>query len=258
MKKLIFFLLLILAACAPSEEAIQTAVAGTLTAAPTATTTPQPTYTKTVIPTATLTPGPAATAAAESISGQEGWIQSTVDGFSIALPEGWEAVDIGEEGLASVLTLVEGLDGPLGETILEMLSSSGDMASIGMTGALKFVARDASPEASGNAMAAVLNQSLPFPMGGSMLCMFLPTILEKAGLVVVDSQCGLELNGMEGGMFETQVNFGETPYRQQLYYYMDGGEVWILLSGVEEAAWETYRPVIADIAKSFKVGTAAP
>ena len=75
---------------------------------------------------------------------------------------------------------------------------------------------------------------------------------------MVNSQCGLELNGMEGGMFETRVSLRETPYRQQLYYYMDGNEAWILLSGVGEAEWAKYEPILTDIAESFEAGTAAP
>ena len=181
----------------------------------------------------------------------------TMEGFSISLPEEWKAADISQEGMAGVLKLIEGLDSPLTEEILETLLS-GEIASMGMDGSIKFFARDASPEASGNAMVSVLKQSLPLPVGGSVLCMFLPAILEKAGLEVVNSQCGLELNGMQGGMFETRVILRETPYRQQLYYYMDGSEVWILLSGVGETEWTKYEPILTDIAESFEAGTATP
>jgi len=264
MKKLIYLslsMLSILAACAPSEEAIQTAIAQTLTATPTAsatvTATQQPTFTKTATPvapyTSTLTPELTTTAAAESISGQAGWIDYTLDGFNISLPEEWKAVDIDKEGLAGILTLVEGLDNPLGKIIQDMISS-GEMASMGMDGSIKFFARDPGTEASGNAMAAVINQSLPFPMGSSTLCMFLPAIFEKASLEVIDSRCGLEVNGVQGGMFETKAKFGETSYRQYLYFYLDGTDVWILLSGVEEAEWDKYAPIFTDIAESFEIG----
>ena len=151
MKKLIFILSFILAACAPSEEAIQTAIAETLTAAPTATATvtatPQPTLPKRPAAaqstsTSALMPRQVRAELRARAARMGGLHHGRLFHFAAG---GWKAADISQEGMAGVLKLIEGMDSPLTEEILETLLS-GEIASMGMDGSIKFFARDASPE----------------------------------------------------------------------------------------------------------------
>ena len=315
MRKLICILLLfsLLTACAPSEEAIQTAVAGTLTAAPTATASitpsPQPTATQTA--TQTSTPLPTATSTPASLSGQPGWQDYALSGFYLSLPPEWQAMEVDEESMEALLKMAEAMDDPAVQGMLKMFSSGGtfsfggagampglsdflggmggDMGGLsdflegmgdmggmsdflegmgdlggmaGMTGMfememrpeMKFFAMDAGPEAAGQAVTIVMNMSLPFSMESSMLCTFMPTYFSQMGMKVVDQVCGLEHNGLDGGFFETTARFGETDFRQHLFFLLDGKEMWMLTMAVEEDLWADYEPIFGNIAKSFGVG----
>ena len=93
---------------------------------------------------------------------------------------------------------------------------------------LQFFALDGGTEAKGNAAAMVMKMTLPMKVGSSMLCSFMPQYFGQMGFTIVDSVCGLQHNGYDGGFFDTDAKFGEKAFRQHMFFLLDGADMWML------------------------------
>ena len=212
-------LLLLLSACVPSVRAIQAAPADTPTAQP--------------------------------VTGQPDWEDYRLDGFTLSLPPGWETFEVEGEDMDAVVTMLEGLDDPAAQTMLEMAASmsSEGLAGIEVTPQARFFAR----EAGGHGMAGVLSLRLPIAMGSNVVCSLMPAFFSQTGLSVLDRDCSMERNGLGGGRFKTSGRMGGIDSRQSMVFYLDGVDLWILLVAVEEDLREEYEAALNAIADSFGV-----
>lgn len=153
------------------EATVAAAVAATLTAIPTPTPIPTDTPTSTPIPTETPTPQPTDTPTSTlTPTPASGMIQSELangdilyelpaEGFSITLPEAWEAVDLDKIFLAEILGAMgeqnESLKGLFTNEFFQNLAAAG----------IKFYAINLSSESIGGIAPATINiirQELPF------------------------------------------------------------------------------------------------
>ena len=207
-------ILLLLAACVPSARAIQPAPAGTPTAQP-------------------------------------GWQDVRQDGFRLSLPPGWETFDVEGQDLDGVVTMLEGLDDPAAQAMLEMAASmsSEGLAGIEVNPQARFFAR----EAGGHGMAGVLSVRLPIDMGSNVVCSLMPGFFSQTGLSVLERDCRMERNGLGGGRFMTSGRMGGVDSRQSMVFYLDGVDLWILLAVMEEDSREDAGALLNAIAASFGV-----
>jgi len=206
--------LLLLAACVPSGSAIQAAAADTPT--------PQP-----------------------------GWQDVRQEGFRLSLPPGWETFEVEGQDLDGVVTMLEGLDDPAAQAMLEMAASmsSEGLAGIEVNPQARFFAR----EAGGHGMLGVLSLRLPIDMGSSVVCSLMPAFFSQTGLIVLDRDCRLERNGLGGGRFMTSGRVGGMDSRQSMVFYLDGVDLWILLAVMQEDSREGSDAALDAITASFGV-----
>ena len=211
-------LLLLLSACLPSGRAIPAAPAGTPTAQP-------------------------------------GWQDVRQDGFTLSLPPGWESLDVEGQDLDGVVTMLEGLDDPAAQAMLEMAASmsSEGLAGIEVNPQARFFAR----EAGGHGMAGVLSVRLPIAMGSNVVCSLMPGFFSQMGLSVLERDCRLERNGLGGGRFETSGRIGGMDSLQSMVFYLDEMDLWILLAAGREDSLEDSGAALDAIAASFGVEGAA-
>jgi len=240
--------------CRPIEAAREqqaTEVAGyvhaTLTAqAPTPTLTPTITPSPIPPPTSTLTPTLMPTATPRPLS--EGWLEYAIDDFHIALPGGWVTVDMTEEAIESLLGMLEVLDTEWAQEIAPMISSAdvGEM--------VRFWAF--APEMVGSSIpnVNVIRQELPFPIATDDLVTQLEFTYEQMAIEVVETETGLEINGLEAAQLTLRTPISETIVAQQAQYvYTQGNTSWILSFTVDEVGWQDYEPIFTQIAEGFWV-----
>lgn len=262
MKKQVCFVLTcllmgaILSACSPSQaeqDAQATKIAAELSAnqtaeAPTSTPTHTPTHTPTSTPTSTPASKPTRTPTPITLpSLPAGWREHSTSGFHIALPDHWEAMEIGEEGTEAILDLLEGMDTEWARNIAPMFSENA------MQGMIKFWAMDSEPAGIGHATVAVAYQTQPVPIPVEVLCAFMPSVSTQMGFEVVDTECGLNINDLDAARFVTSLQMGAVPFKQYLYTYVREGNVWTVSLTVDETEWPQYEPIFAAIAESFRV-----
>jgi hypothetical protein len=261
------FLLIIgvlLVACSPSEAernanaiavsiiATQTAQAHTATATPikptTSTPTPTPTKTPTPTPTPTKpsTPTPTQTST-PTFPVQAGWRSHATEGFSLALPEEWETVDVDSGGVDYILNLLESADSDWARNTAQMFSAQAVQKSI------LFWAMDARPAGAGYANANVTFQSMPSEMSSDDLCTQIPLFYKQIGIELLDTQCNLEINNLESARFTLRLDIGPVDFKQYQYVYVRGRNVWTLALAVDAARWTDYQPVFDTVAESFRV-----
>jgi len=216
---------------------------------PTATNTPTrtPTPTQTNTPTRTPTPTPSFTPTPSPDPLLVGWREYTVSGFRIALPEQWEVIDIDREGMDAILTLTRGLNTEWAQNTAAMLTSEG------MQEMMKLWAMDTEPAGTGYANVNVVFQSMPFNVKIDDLCVQMDTAYQQMGITLLNSECGLEINGLDVGRFDVQVGVGAFAIKQYQYVYADGRNMWSVSLGVDETQWPKYTYTFVTIAESFRV-----
>jgi len=251
-------------ACGPSEaelDATSTAIASSIfatqtaqapTATPIPTDTPQPTPTPTT--TSTLTPTPTKTRPPTPIPTDTpvypipaGWRDHATERFSLALPEGWETIDVDKEGIASILNILKGLQSDWAQNVVQMLSTEAIQESI------KFWAMDTRPAGVGYANVNVIFQSMPVVVSSADLCVQLPSAYKQMGIKLLETKCGLEINRLQSDRFTLSLRAGPFTIRQYSYVYVQGRNMWTLSLGVDESQWSKYQPVFVAIAESFRL-----
>jgi len=214
----------------------------------TSTSTPEPTViqtntpTRTPIPTPSFTPTPSPDPLL-----LVGWREYTISGFHIALPEQWEAIDIDIEGVDAILNLLSGFDTQWAQSMTEMVSSE-DLLEM-----MELWAMDTNPAGMGYANATVNFQSLPTIVESDDLCVEMPSAFQQMGVILVDSECGLEINDLDAGRFEILIEIEDDEIKQYQYFYMDGRKMWILALGVDGTQWSKFTSTFETIAESFRV-----
>jgi hypothetical protein len=253
---ILLLLNLILVACSPSQEeldatetkvaaddfATQTANAPTSTA--TFTASPEPTSTYTPEPSSTPTSPPSP---ADDSASSGDFIEYSTSGFHITLPAQWEVVDINQEGVEALWEVIEGLETEWAEAAQAMYSSEA------MLEAFDLWAIDSAPTNFGFAVAAVMSQEFPYPIAAKDLCTLMPSTYEQMGIEMVDSDCSLEINGINTARFIVRIEVEGMVMKQVQYCYLSGTDMWVLTMGVVETEWMEYEPVLFGIAESFRI-----
>ncbi len=221
----------------------------------TPTPTPTPTFTPTPTPTPTFTPTPEPTAQPISTSKptpvalplKEGWLEYATAEFRIALPERWQVVDVGREGIEAILALVKNLNTDWAKNINQMISAEA------MQEALRLWAMDTEPAGVGYATANITHQQQPFAMRIGPLLAQLESAYKQFGIEVVSTESGLEINGLEAGRIVLRATVGPFAVKQNQYLYVRGKDLWMLTLAVDETVWESYEPTFVEIAESFRL-----
>ena len=255
---------------AATAAAAQTPVVRVITATPMPTLTPSPTPTNTSTATATptapptATPSPTATPTATTIPtstptlaptsppAPAGWRIHTTSGFSVMLPERWEAIDVDEEGIEAIFELVRSLDTEWAKNISELFSSED------MKESLKFWAIDPEPAGSGFASVNVAHQEMPLPVSADALVLQLKALYEQSGLTVVAVDQGLEVEGRDAARITLKAAMGAVVVQQFQYAIVEGRDLWVVTLAVDESVWLEYESIFGTIAESFTVDVSAP
>ena len=204
-----------------------------------------PTLTLTNTPTRTPTPSFPPTPSPNPLL--VGWREYAVSGFYIALPEQWDVIDIDREGIDAILNLLRGLNTQWAQTTTAMFSSET------MQEMMKLWAKDTKPAGVGYASVLGVFQSMPFIVESDDLCVQIPSAYQQMNITLLDSECGLEINGLDVGRFETQIGVGAFAIKQYQYVYVDGRKMWTLTLSVDETQWSKYISTFETIAESFRV-----
>ena len=158
----------------------------------------------------------------------------------------------------ALIKTIEELKDPTAQFMLEMMEEMstggmGGMGSMGVTPKVRLFARDAAAGVTTHAMANIMSMTLPVSLSSDTLCSMMPVFFSQMGFTVEEKQCGLLHEGLEGGRFTTLGKIGETDFRQYMYFYLSGKELWIVSLGVEDAAWAAFEPTFGEVAESFAV-----
>jgi hypothetical protein len=176
-----------------------------------------------------------------------GWREYSVSVFHVALPDRWEAVDVGQDGIEAILNSLDGTNSEWAEDATAMLSAGA------MQQMVEFWARDSEPAGIGYATASITYQTQPFPIPIDILCALMPSFSEQMGFEVVEVECGLKINDLDAARFVTSLQMGSMPAKQYLYTYVRAGDLWTLSLTVDEADWSRYEPTFAAIAETFRL-----
>jgi hypothetical protein len=151
-----------------------------------------------------------------------------VSGFHLSLPERWRAVDIDGEGAQAMLDMLETLDTDWARNTAALFSAE----TIQQT--MKFWAMDSEPAGVGYATLNVTQQAMPFPMVIDDLCAQLQSAYEQLGAEVFAAECGLRINGLDGGRSTTQLTMGLLAIKEYQYSYVRERSLWAVTLGVDE------------------------
>lgn len=167
---------------------------------------------------------------------EEGWVEYDTGEFRVALPEQWEVIDVGQEGIEAILGLVENLDNEWAQSISGMISAEA------MQEALRMWAMDPEPAGVGFATANISYQQQPFSMRTNMLIIQLEAAYEQMGFEVVSSDSGLEINGLDAGRIGVRLAMRPFGVQQYQYLYARDTDLWIVSLAVDETVWEITGP----------------
>jgi hypothetical protein len=156
-------------------------------------------------------------------------------------------VDVGEEGIETILNSLEGMSTEWAQSITTMFSAKA------MRDMTEFWAIDSKPAGIGYATVYITHQSQPFPVTIDVLCALMPSMLEQMGIELVHTECGLTVNGLDAARFVTSLPADSMTLEQYQYAYLREGNIWTLALTVDETAWSEYEPTFAAIAESFRV-----
>lgn len=241
---------------APTETDLPTATDTAIpTDTPLPTATPLPTDTPTRTPTATDTPIPSpvptntpiATPTEAPPAVPAGWRGYETAKFFIALPEEWETIDVDKEGIEAIMNVLRGLNAEWAQNLINTFSNEA------IQEALKFWAKDIQPAGTGYASANVTYQAMPYSISRDDLCIQLPAAYQQMGLDLLDTQCDLEINGLEAASFTNRLSAGVLAIKQVQYIFVNQKDLWSVTLAVDETAWEQYLNTFEGIAESFQV-----
>jgi hypothetical protein len=191
-----------------------------------------------VTPTSTLSFSPTSPAPA-------GWRYYSESNFEVALPQGWQVVEIEKQGLAPVQELAKSkLPADLAAGI------SADISSGKAQRTSKLWAIDPQPAGSGYAFIMVGFLTLSNVTTADKLCADMQA-QQPSG--VIDSQCGLVFNHVEAMRFTERIQADSSVTRQYLNVYLkDGNRTWVLTSVADESVWLNYEPTFNTVAELFR------
>lgn len=145
-----------------------------------------------------------------------GWIAHGTLGFHIILPEGWSVLD----------------DAAADDTV-------------------KFAAADL--EGAGSYKASVFvsfkYQYSTFTI--QEICDAFESLFAAAGLELMETKCGLDMNGLPAGRFITRFNLDGINVREYMYFSVENTRIWMVELIVDENVWSSYTSTFQTIAESF-------
>jgi hypothetical protein len=156
-------------------------------------------------------------------------------------------VDIEQEGIEAIWSLLEGVNEEWAQTVTALFSVEA------MQEAVRFWAMDPEPAGIGYSTLNITYQSLVFPMKVEDLCTLMPSVYEQMGIEVVKAECGLEINGLDAARFVVKVEIGPLAVKEYQYVYVREDAIWTLTFAVDATQWPEYRPIFVKSAKSFRV-----
>jgi hypothetical protein len=176
-----------------------------------------------------------------------GWKDYAVSDFHVALPERWEAVDVDEEGIQALWDALEGVNTEWAQNITKLYSAEAAQK------AMKFWARDTKLAGLGYATAVVTSEPRLIPIDIEDYCTLLPPVYKQMGLEMIESKCGLEINGLDAARFLIRVRMGTISMKQYQYIYVQETKSWALSLGVDATKWSEYEPIFVTAGESFRV-----
>jgi hypothetical protein len=191
-------------------------------------------------PTPKITPNPL----------QEGWRGHTASGFYLALPEKWKSVNVDQEGIEPILTMIKGLNPVWTQDIARTVSPKD------IQDAMKFWAMGTEPAGIGYATITVLSISMPLNGSNQDLCVEITASYKQMDIEVLDTECGLEINKMD--VVRLKMRSGPIASISYQYFYLQGNKSWILSLSVDETNWAKYQSTFETVAESFMVGEFTP
>lgn len=183
-----------------------------------------PTYTPTPTfqPTETATPGEVIPPTAESsptptrTPPPAGWMAHGTLGFHLILPERWNVI---EEQFA-------------GDTI-------------------KFEAVDSKDAGNYNATLIVYFQYQYGEFTIQEICDYYGPYFQSMGMVLLNTNCGFDLNGLPAGRFTFRDVLEGVTVREYMYFIVENTRIWLIELIVDEGAWSSYSSTFQTIAESF-------
>lgn len=176
----------------------------------------------------------------------EGWRVEMGDGFTIALPERWQAVDVTAEGIEAILDKVRELDDEWARNMSAMLSDKAAAES------MKFWAFDPQPAGAGFASVNVTRGDLPFAVDASAAAAQLEATYERIGLEILSTDEDLTIGGLDAARLSVRTPMGALSMRQVQYVFVDGLTMWAVTLTVDDAVWAEYETLLIAIGESFR------
>jgi hypothetical protein len=179
-----------------------------------------------------------------------GWQDHSAGGFSVALPERWQVIDVDQEGIAAIQANLKALDTEWARNTSQMLESEG------MQEMMKFWATDPEPAGLGFASMNVTSQPTFIALKAKDVATQTKTAIERFGAEIVEVKSGLSINGLDAARLTVRLPFSAGSIKEYAYIFVQGRKVWAVTFGVDEEMWSDYEPVFATAALSFRVGVA--
>jgi len=178
---------------------------------------------------------------------EEGWQDYSMSGFRLALPESWEVIDVNPSNVDEIWKKLEEVDADWANTIKVLFSSQY------VQEAIKLWAKDESTAIDGQGNLVVVSQKLPVFFSTENLCEQLKSAYELLGGRIIDSTCGMQINGMEAHRFTLRVKVGAHSIKQRLYLFTLGRQIWAINAYVSGKGWSLYDPVFNQIANTLRI-----
>jgi len=198
-------------------------------------------------PAPTLEPTPEPTSTSESfLSLPANWVEHISTDFVIGLPQGWEVVDIDQEGMDAMMDLLSEFDPTWADTIESTYASESVVPPL-------FFAMDTQMYGLGYANISVNKETLPIPIPIRDICTELDLAYGQMGMDILESDCNLTINGKPAARYMIGMTMGSITTQQYQYLYMNSRDFWIINFSVDQSGWSQYQSVFIEIADSFTI-----
>jgi hypothetical protein len=199
-------------------------------------------------PAAATTPLPAETPTPQPTPEDpySGWNDFTAEGFQLKLPGQWAAVDAAKDGVNAILEKVQGLDSQWVQEVTAMVTTDG------IRDIMRFWAMDTQQAGRSYATANITYQAIPSSVTLEEVCTQVESTYENMDVSFVNNVEKFNIQGLDAARFELKNSSGSSATHEYQYYFLRDGSCWLLTLAVDDAQWDAYEPIFAQIAESFK------
>jgi hypothetical protein len=181
-----------------------------------------------------------------------GWQTHAASGFSIALPERWNVVNVEREGFEAVWSLLQDTNTEWARTVTAMFSAETVRQMI------RLLAIDPEPAGTGYATLTATSHAELFSLQIEDLCTRMTAMYEQAGIELLGTECNLAINGLDAARFTIRVQVDAFDFKEYQYILVRGTHLWSLTFGVNAPDWAVYEPVFVKAAESFQADEVVP